>query len=128
MIRDGECQDCKHFDTHPDFCLKYKHPAKIGNWCNGFEPQTPFVTVDISRVEDNERFKSTYPVVTSSDVIVSTSIDSIAAVLGIKVSESSRKQIQEKVEKIKTDEDLESSTDRFNVDTITVQIKKSWKY
>lgn len=138
MYKQGSCNDCKYFEpftdgTNKNFCTKPSKPklVRCDEWCPGFEYKTKFITVDIIRVKDIERFKSTYPAFTDSNVIVSTSIKSIAAVLGVQVSESNRNKFQEKVETIRTSEvkkGEQDSSGRFKLDTIVVEIKKSWAY
>jgi hypothetical protein len=132
-----ECKNCKYFEpgidnSHKGFCIKTpKRITSISEWCGGFEYKTQFISVDISRVKDNERFKSIYSANTNSDIIVSTSIENIYTVLGIKVSEPYIKQIKDQIDKIQTTpikEGDQTGSGRFNLGDITIELHKSWIY
>lgn len=132
MQREGEkCENCKYFILNKSLCIKRREKRVTPDvWCEGFEYKTQFITVDISRVEDDERFKSSYPASTNSDVIVTTSACGTASVLGVDIQQSSQERFLDEVEKIKKGEVKKGLEimGQLNLGIIKIQIKKSWEY
>jgi len=135
-IMTEECKFCKYFMPHADgigagHCYYgIGHPALPSEYCSKFEYKAQYISVDISRVEDNLHFKSTYSATTSSDVIVSISADGAAAVLGVDIQQSYQERMLDELEKIKkgkVKKGLEIMG-QLNLGVIKVRIKKSWEY
>lgn len=131
-----ECKFCKCFmpsadETPMGHCTKNPgHRHHPSDFCLGFEYKSQFISVDISRIKDNEHFNTSYPASTNSDVIVSTSANNTVAVLGVDIQQSYQERFLDEVEKIKKGKAKKGLeiTGQLNLGVIKVQIKKSWEY
>lgn len=127
-----ECRFCKHFTLSTNglyddgFChLGRKKPIKMSNWCHSFEHKAEDIILDIYGTQTHKHFVSSYPVDTSSSVIVSTSAASIAPVMGVTVPESYQEKMLDDVEKVKKGTEVKV---KVNFGIILAYIKKSWEY